>query len=105
MFCQHCKADNIAAHLRCIQCGSELSGHESAELDLQKKPLVSKFYGQIASWVVIGLFVLLYKVVLPPIIDTTLWENSTVFGVGVALSWIAGRLIGKLMTKRKTATH
>ncbi|MGS0743742.1 hypothetical protein ACVBEF_18260 [Glaciimonas sp. GG7] len=65
------------------------------------KTLDTKYLGQIASWVLIGLFVLLYKVILPQWIESPLLENSTVFGVGVILCWIAGRLIGKVVTQKK----
>ena len=63
--------------------------------------LNTKYVGQVASWVLIGVFVLFYKVILPKYIDSPLWESSTVFGVGVALSWIVGRLIGKMVLEKK----
>ncbi|PUA20019.1 hypothetical protein [Glaciimonas sp. PCH181] len=61
----------------------------------------TKYVGQVASWVLIGVFVLFYKVILPRYIESPVWENSTVFGVGVALSWIVGRLVGKMVLEKK----
>ncbi|QRX83220.1 hypothetical protein [Glaciimonas sp. PAMC28666] len=104
MICHQCKAHNLATDLTCTQCHSNLAGNaaQSTSASVKKTaPQGRSYYGQIASWVVICVFVLLYKAVLPRLIESPLWENSTVFGIGVALSWIAGRLIGKVIAQKK----
>ncbi|MDY7544885.1 hypothetical protein RGU75_01360 [Glaciimonas sp. CA11.2] len=104
MICHQCKTQSLTTDLTCTQCGADLVGKTGGANSppIQKKvPLNPRYYGQIASWVVICLFVLLYKLVLPAFIVSTIWENSTIFGVGVALSWIAGRLIGKILAQKK----
>ena len=104
MICHQCKTQNLTTDLTCTQCGFDLAGKPGGPTaaPIQKKaPINTRYYGQIASWVVICLFVLLYKLVLPAFIVSAIWENSTIFGVGVALSWIAGRLIGKILVQKK----
>lgn len=104
MICPQCKSQTNEANLTCSQCGSDLASVSTQASAANIKKTAgsgNKYVGQIASWLVICVFVFLYKLILPKMIDSPLWENSTVFGIGVALSWLVGRLIGKVLANKK----